>query len=341
MKILVIRISSLGDVILTTFTLRLIWQKFPNAHIGFLVSTEYAPALHFNPYIQNIIEYDKNLPFSKHIRNTLSIYSQSHYDVILDLQNNLRSRIYTIGKAKKIHRFDKRRLYKLSLVYLNKRQPYFEYIPILYKNSFPELINFDDGLGLELWTTNDKNGVYKPFYRQPKLRNVARVAIAPGAKHFTKRLPQKLVIQTIEQFLEKFNTEIFLIGGKSDASYCSEMVIDSTRVFNICGEFDVTGTAAFLDECDVVVSADSAVVHIASARQIPIVVVYGSTVPEFGFAPFRVPHEIVEMNDVSCRPCSHIGRSKCPLQHFNCMEKITSQKILEAVNNLITKPKSA
>ncbi len=334
MKILVIRLSSIGDVILSSFVLRLIRKKFPEAHIDFLVAKEYSRILQFNPHVQNILEYDKNLPFSKHIIGTLSLFNQFHYDITLDLQNNIRSRVFTLGKTERLFRFNKRRLYKLSLVHLKKRKANFEYIPLLYKNTFPDLVNFDDGLGLELWTPKDSNG-YIPFNRGPKLQNIGKVAIAPGAKHFTKRLPQKIAIQIVEQILDKFNAKVFLIGGIEDFSYCKELIIDSSRVFNLCGEFDIVGTGTFLDDCDIVISTDSAVVHIASARRIPTVVIYGSTVPEFGFAPFRVPYEIVEINNLKCRPCSHIGRSKCPLKHFDCMNKITSVMVIEAIEKLI------
>lgn len=336
MKILVIRLSSIGDIILSSFVLRLIKKKFPESQIDFLVAKEYAQILHYNPHIRNVLEYDKSLPFSKHIIGTLSLFNQSHYDITLDLQNNLRSRVFTLGKTERIFRFNKRRLYKLSLVHLKKRKTNFDYIPLLYKNTFPDLVDFDDGLGLELWTQKDSNG-YIPFTRKAKLQNIRKVAIAPGAKHFTKRLPQKIAIQVIEQILDKFNAKVFLIGGIEDFSYCKGLIIDSSRVFNLCGEFDVPETGAFLDNCDIIISADSAVVHIASARRIPTVVIYGSTVPELGFAPFRVPYEIVEINNLKCRPCNHIGRSKCPLKHFDCMNKITPRTVIEAIEKLIIK----
>lgn len=336
MKILMIRLSSLGDVILSTFALRLIRKKFPDAHIDFLVAKEYAQALRLNPHIQNVFEYDKSLPFSKHLLKTLSLFNQLHYDIILDLQNNLRSRVFALGKAERVFRLNKRRFYKLSLVCLKKRRVNFEHISLLYKNTLPYLIDFDDGLGLELWTSKDSNG-YVPFNKEKKLKNIQNIAIAPGAKHFTKRLTRKLATQIIKQILDKFDAKVFLIGGIEDFAYCKELVIDSARVFNLCGEFDVLGTAAFLDDCDLVISADSAAVHIASARKVPIIVIYASTVPEFGFTPFRVPYEIVEINNLKCRPCSHIGRSKCPLQHFDCMEKITPEIIFESIEKLIRK----
>jgi heptosyltransferase-2 len=336
MKILIIRLSSLGDVILSTFALRLIRKKFPDAHIDFLVAKEYAHVLRFNPNVQNVYEYDKNLAFSTHLFNTLSLFNQSHYDIILDLQNNIRSRVFSLGKSERVFRFNKRRFYKLSLVYLKKRKTNFVHIPVLYKNTLPDLANFDDGLGLELWTPKDSNG-YVPFNKKQNLKNIQKVAIAPGAKHFTKRLPQKIATQVVEQILYKYDAKIFLIGSTEDFSYCKELVVDSTRVSNLCGEFDVPGTGAFLDDCDIVISTDSAAVHIASARQIPTIVIYGSTVPELGFAPFRVPYEIVEINNLTCRPCSHIGRSKCPLKHFDCMNKITSGMVIEAIEKLTTK----
>jgi heptosyltransferase-2 len=338
MKILVIRLSSLGDVLLSTYLLRLLRNSFPNAQIDFLVAKEFAIVFKYNIRLNNVLLYDKSKSFASHIVSTLSINNPHHYDIIIDLQNNFRSRVFTWGKGTQIFRFDKRRLYKLRFVYLKKRTSAFKAIPILYAETFPEILLSDDGLGLELWTSKDRP-TYLPHSKTPRAF-FNKVAIAPGAKHLTKRLPLDKYIELVKLFQSKFGSEIYLVGGKEDTYLCEEISNRAQSVKNYSGRLDVIETAELLDEMGLVVSNDSAVVHIASARKVPVVQVYGSTVPEFGFIPFRTHYAIVENNNVSCRPCTHYGRAACPKNHFRCMMDISPLDIFKAAINLVETPTS-
>ncbi|MGB9771892.1 MAG: glycosyltransferase family 9 protein [Candidatus Kapaibacteriota bacterium] len=333
MKILIIRISSLGDVILSTYFIRLLRNEFPDAQIDFLVSNEFSIVFKYNPHINNLIIYDKTKPFFHHIIETLSINNPRHYDVIIDLQNNPRSWIYSFGKGTRIFRFNKRRVHKFKLVYLKKRNVKSRPIPILYAETFPDLLKFDDNLGLEIWTSKDDK-IYVPHTKQFTDLDLSKVGIAPGAKHFTKRLPPRKFVDLIRLLQKNFNSEIILFGGDEDFGICNEIIDRTEGVENLAGKTDVIETAEIIDSMGLVISNDSAVVHIASARKVPVVQIFGSTVPEFGFIPFRTPFAIVENNSIDCRPCTHFGKSRCPKQHFKCMEDITPEMILGAINRI-------
>lgn len=333
MKILVVRLSSLGDVLLSSFLVRLLRNAFPNSQIDFLVAKEFAIVFKHNPHINRIIEYDKSKPFPLHILETLSINNPNHYDILLDLQNNLRSWVYSWGKSTSIFRFNKRRFFKFKLVRLKKRTKDFLPIPILYAQTLPQILVYDDGLGLELWTTKDRE-YYLPHKKEIKKISLEKVGIAPGSKHFTKRLPLEKFIGLIEILRQNYNSKVFLLGGKDDEQECWEMASRFNFVANFAGKLDLIQTAELVDELDLVISNDSAVVHIAAARKVPVVQIFGSTVPEFGFIPFRVPYAIVENNNVECRPCTHFGRSRCPKRHFRCMNEITSLDIYYSIVNL-------
>lgn len=335
MKILLVRISSLGDVILTTHLPRLIKKKFPDAQLDYLVSKQYSQLLRYNPYISKVLEYDKSLPFTKHLLSMFSWFNQINYDYIIDLQNNPRSLIFTFGKSTAIYRFPKHRLTKLLMIYFKYRPNLIKSIPELYKDSIPFLRDFDDNYGLEIWTKKDfESGYYFPHTRSISPIALKKIAIAPGAKHFTKRLPVSIFKQLIENLLQEFECKIILLGGREDIDLAKELVIDTKLIENFVGEIDFISTAEILDDVELVVTNDSAVVHFASSRKIPVVQIFGSTVPEFGFTPYKVPFQIVELNDVKCRPCTHYGRLKCPRHHFNCMNKITPQKIFDAIMKL-------
>ncbi len=333
MKILIIRLSSLGDVILSSFVVRLVRNAFPNSTVDFLVASEFAEVFKYNPRITNLIVYDKSKPFLYHICNTLSIINPKNYDVIIDLQNNLRSWVYSLGKSSTIFRFKKRRLFKLLTVTFKKRAGDIRPIPVLYANSFPTLERYDDGLGLELWTTKDISE-YLPHNRNFNLNHIQRVAIAPGAKHFSKRLPLEKFIALVDLLQSNFSAEIYLIGGKEDQHICQSIAQRFRNVSNFAGKLSVVDTAELLDTVDFVISNDSSAVHIASARRRPVIQIFGSTVPEFGFIPFRTPFKIVENNSVNCRPCTHYGKSYCPKKHFRCMNEIAPEHIFDAVLEL-------
>ncbi len=329
MKILVIRLSSIGDVILTSFAVRLLRNKFPDAQIDFLVAKDFASLVQYNPRINNVLTYDKSKPFISHIFETLSIHNPNHYDIIIDLHNNLRSRVYTLGKGSAIYRFDKRRLYKLSLVWFKKRRREFQPIPILYKNTMPELCEIDDGLGLELWLPEERE-FYPPFTKKSDSNLCKRIIFSPFAKHETKSLTLEIASKLLKELLDETDYEVVLLGSKDDALKCKKLEI-SKRIVNICGETDLLEATRVVDSSDLVVSVDSSIVHIASARKVKVVVIYGSTVPEFGFVPFRVPYKIIENNDLNCRPCTHFGRSRCPKTHFRCMNGIDHEAIINAI----------
>lgn len=336
MKILVIRISSLGDVILSTYVVRLLRNAFPESQIDFLVANQFSQVFKYNPRLNNVIEYDKTKPFYFYLFETLSINNPIHYDVIIDLQNNLRSRIYSLGKGTNIYRFNKRRFFKFKLVYLKKRTNDYLQIPILYRDTIPNLNRFDDNLGLELWTEKDlSRGEYLPHKKKLQKINLGKIAIAPGSKHFTKSLPARKFVDLINLFRDRFNSQIILLGGNEDFDVCDRIARATPGVENLAGKTDLIRTAELIDEMDMVISNDSAMVHIASARKVPVVQIFGSTVPEFGFTPFRTPNAIVENNEVDCRPCTHFGKSRCPKGHFKCMEDITAEMILSAIERII------
>ncbi|HPI20655.1 MAG TPA: glycosyltransferase family 9 protein [Candidatus Kapabacteria bacterium] len=330
-SILFIRLSSIGDIILTTSLIRLIRSTFPNTRIDFLISKQFYEILKFNPYLSNIIIYDKLNSFSEINKKKKELASQlenGKYDLIIDLHNNNRSKHFRFHLGKKILKIKKNRLFKLCLVHFKKN---------IYnrKLSIPKLYfdtaNFDnslldDGIGLEIFLENE-------FEKKENIRK--KIAIAPGAFHFTKQWGIEKFAELINLIKCKYDFEIILLGGKSDKIICNE-ILERTNNFpqDFSGETSILKTTEILSSCDLLVTNDTGVMHIAAARQVPIVAIFGSTVTDFGFAPYRVKHKIIEV-DLKCRPCTHIGRSKCQRKHFNCMNLISAERVLEAVEEMV------
>jgi ADP-heptose:LPS heptosyltransferase len=337
-KILVIRLSSMGDVILTSHLIRILKKSYPEAQIDFAVSKQYSEIYKYNPNISNIFEYDKSLPNSKiiELRNEfLKSNGIEKYDLIIDLQRNIRSMNLRNGIYNKLVKVKKHRLNKLSLVYFkNGLMNPTKSIPEIYLESLSELGIKDDGKGLELWLPEEKDyDKYPPEIRNTN-KNIERIAIAPGAFHFTKRWLPEGFTGLIIKLKEKFNAEIILIGGKSDIEICGQIKSGvNFKVSDYSGSESIIETARLIDSCDLLITNDTGVMHIAAARQVPVVAIFGSTIAAFGFSPFRVPNIIIE-KQVPCRPCTHIGRDSCPKKHFNCMKLISAEDVIDGVNKL-------
>ena len=336
-NILVIRLSSMGDVILTTSLIRQIKHTYPDANLDFATSMQFSEIYRLNPHISNLIEYDKQgslkdiADLKKRIRQNLP---NGRYDVVIDLQKNLRTKIFRSGLGDSYLFVNKLRLHKLSLVYLKK--PLLKRvipIPELYRVAVSPLGIEDDGNGLEIWLPGESGSNYSPTIK--KDRQKLKIAIAPGAFHFTKRWQQEKFLELTNLLKNKFNAEIVLIGGKKDKDTTDWIKTKLNFDFEDYTESDsILRTAAAIDSTSLLVSNDTGVVHIAAARHVPVVAIFGSTVLEFGFMPYRVQHEIVE-KDVPCRPCTHYGLDKCPKVHFDCMNEISVNDVLKAVESIL------
>ncbi len=321
-KILVIRLSSMGDVVLTTPFIRVLRNNFPNAKIDFLLNIAFSEIYKFNPNIDNLILYNRKLSKSE-IKKERGIYLKENqidkYDIIFDLQNNRRSKAWSEGISDKIERVAKNRLHKLSLVYLKKPRLKSDFhIVNNYVKTASQLGVQTDNKGCEIYTSSD-NKTYIPNTKH-------LIAFAPAAQHFTKQWLPERFIELSDMLADKY--QIVLLGGTSDIDICS-FIAKRTHadVFDFSGSNSIIKTYQIAKQCSALVTNDTGVMHIASAAQIPIVAIFGSTVPALGFTPYKVKHSIVEVNNLSCRPCTHIGKKKCPKGHFRCMTDIDSTSV--------------
>lgn len=346
-SILIIRLSSMGDVLLATPLLRELRKRFPDARIDVCVNEEWSEIFRHNPHCTNVLAYKRSwsrAEFSSWkqgiVRSVTETTGSARYDWVLDLQRNNRSRHIRRGLGQSLRRIGKHRLHKLALVYLKSNfHSKTLHVTERYRKVASALDVQDDGQGLEFWL----RGEHVPQSRTETTEsNTLRIALAPGAHHATKRwLPERFAESALllaERFQrENKNCTIVLVGGKADVVLCAEVASLLTRkvsVENTSGSASLAETAELLDSCAALICNDTGVMHLASARGVPLVAIFGSTVPELGFAPFRVAHRIMQA-DVGCRPCTHIGRNSCPKGHFACMQLVTAGSVVEAAWKLL------
>jgi heptosyltransferase-2 len=334
-SILVIRLTSMGDVVLATPLLRQLRRTYPDARIDVAVADRFADVWANNPHVTivwpvpSVHASESGVDELKlEMLESLSGEWGGAYDLIVDLQHSLRSATLRRGLGSTVVRAPKHRMEKLAMVYLKRRPAVTTSIVNRYRSTVGHLGLAPDTDGCEVWLPEEH--AY-PSVR-PDLERM-RVAIVPGAHHATKRWPAVRYAE-LAASLVRSGREVVLLGGPSDVELCSAVAAASgVPVLRADGATSIEATVRMLDSCSCVVTNDTGVMHLAAARRVPVVAIFGSTVRELGFAPYGTPHRIVE-HDVACRPCSHIGRATCPKQHFLCMEGIAVSDVLRAVSEL-------
>lgn len=321
-KILIVRLSSLGDILLTTPFIRSLKNQYSNLTIDFLVKEQFEDAVKLNPYLSKTISVKNNYDvflLKQELKN-------NNYDLIIDLQNNFRSRKLTKGVASKIKRFKKPNLDKFLLVNfkINRLKDIIP-IPVRYSQV---ITNFElDNGGLELFIDE----TVKPTVDS----NKQLIGFCPGSVHKTKMWPENYFIE-LGKSLSKDNYQIILLGGKNDKEVCSGISKSIPGSLNLSNDNKLFETAANMKNCSLVICNDSGLMHTALAVDVPVISIFGSTVKEFGFAPYGGKSLVLENNSLSCRPCSHIGRSECPQKHFECMLKITPEYVYKKTKEFLS-----
>ena len=320
-KLLIIRLSSLGDVLLTTPLIRSIKKKNSLIQIDFVVRSEFAEIIQNNPNLFETYKYVNQKSDKQILINSLL---SKKYDLVIDLQNNLRSKEILKPLRCDILRFKKNNLKKFLLVHFKldylKDAPQ---IPVRYANASG--INELDYDGLDFYTENN------PDSRLHKTENY--IGLCPGAKHFTKRWPKEYFVELGKKF-ESANYKVVLFGGPEETQICYDIEIALRNVLNFCNK-SLLQVAADMKMCKAIYTNDSGLMHIASAVKVPVVAFFGSTVKEFGFYPYKAKSIELEIKNLSCRPCTHIGRNTCPKIHFKCMKEIRPELAFNSLNKLV------
>lgn len=336
-SILVIRLSSMGDVIVATPLVRQLRATYPDAQIDVAVAERFADVWRYNPRVNTVFAIPSTPASAARASMT-----DARYDLVVDLQCNSRSRALRASIiAGRTVRVSKHRLEKLALVYLKRRPAVVTPITERYRNALAGVPLVEDQDGPEVWleaTSHQQIGPLERYSVDSSKRSRflagSRIAVAPGAHHFTKRWPAEHFVELCKGLASQGATPV-LLGGIGDVELCASIAqAADCGVEDRSGAASVQDTTLVLDTCALIITNDTGVMHLATARRLPVVAIFGSTVGDLGFAPYGVPHTIVE-HDIACRPCSHIGRSACPRGHFLCMKAINADVVLGAAKELL------
>ncbi|HNE92972.1 MAG TPA: glycosyltransferase family 9 protein, partial [Chitinophagaceae bacterium] len=312
MKFLVIRFSSIGDIVLTTPVVRCLKQQVTNSEIHFLTKASFSTIVENNSYIDKVVLLNNNWD------ETILQLKQENYDYIIDLHHNLRT--LRIKKALKIKSFSYNKLniqkWLLTAFKINTLPPI--HIVDRYIETVKKIGVINDGKGLDYFIPE------KDCIKQndiPAQHQFGYIGIVIGAALNTKKMPVNKLID----LCSKIDFPIILLGGKEDKENGDTIAaIDTIKIYNACGKFNLNESADLVRKAKLIITHDTGLMHIAAAFKKPILSVWGNTIPSFGMSPYFGNNQITNLHyevKLGCRPCSKIGFNKCPKKHFKCMEQ--------------------
>ncbi|MGC8821499.1 MAG: glycosyltransferase family 9 protein [Desulfurella sp.] len=311
MNFCIIRLSSLGDIVLTTAFIEELKKKYPDSKIFYVTKKA------FIDLFKNIDFVDKVLDF-----NQIKCLKNIKFDAIYDLQVNLRSFLISNKLKGKVYRAPKHRLYRLKVLYKSR-------FPFNFIKDKKQKDIIEDYLSL----IGKKEGYPKLTCKKQKNKELI-IGIAPFAAWKNKIWPKQNFIELIELLDVAFTKKTFFIfGSKQEEILSKDFDKLPYNIKNYTGVLSLSELVNKIGLCDVFVTNDSGLMHIASACNIPIVAIFGPTVKEFGFYP-RTKSVIIE-KQLDCRPCHLHGGNVCKEGHFRCMKDIHPQEVFLAVKSLL------
>ncbi|NOX47672.1 MAG: glycosyltransferase family 9 protein [Chlorobi bacterium] len=322
-KILIIRFSSIGDIVLTTPVVRCLKQQLDEVDIHYLTKLQYRSLIEANPYINRIFTIKDK------IDEVLLELNNEDYDYIIDLHKNFRSQGVLFKLQKSSSTFKKANFKKWLIVNLKIDRLPDIHIVDRYLKAVEFLGIKNDGAGLDYFIP-EKDRV--EITSLPALFLDGYIGWAIGGNHNTKIYPVEKIIEVCQ----KIKSPVILLGGKEDYEKAEEIKkAVGERIFNACGKFNINQSASLVWQANKIVTNDTGLMHIAAAFKKEIISLWGNTIPGFGMYPYMPGFEnrsnILEVKNLKCRPCSKLGYKKCPKKHFDCMNRIDTAKLVQLI----------
>lgn len=324
-KILVIRFSSIGDIVLTSPVVRCLHEQVMGSEIHFLTKKAFAGFTETNPHIYKVYS------INKHVSEVIPELKAEHYDYIVDLHNNLRSWQVIAQLRKPFRSFTKLNLRKWLMVQFKyNRLPKVHIVDRYFDAAIAFGIK-NDGLGLDFFIPPSEK---VSISGMPSTFCDGYIGMVIGGKHHTKIMPADRVID----ICRLLHLPVILLGGPEDKERGEQIAnAKGVNALNACGIYSLMQSASLVRQATAIITNDTGLMHIAAAFQKPIVSVWGNTIPDFGMYPYLPKGRkqlVSEVKDLSCRPCSKIGFDKCPKGHFKCMLDQDVIAIAKFVNDL-------
>lgn len=332
-KFLIFRLSSIGDIILTSTLVRCLRKKFPDSTIDFIVKKQFKQLVEFNPDINNVFTIDTSEGF-KGIRELKKQLQKENYTYLFDIHKNFRSLYFSfLFGGEDVLKYKKNVLKRSLLVKLGID---------LFKDENPVFIRFlESAKSLDVTYDNNYTSFYIPEFKISSFKNISDklsfnttqpyVVFGPGASFKNKQWPTEYFIE-LANLLTNSDIQIAIVGGKSEQNIGEEICNKSTnkKIINFAGQLDLLESGVLLSKAKVCVVNDTGMLHMSEALDVPVIGLYGPTVKQFGYFPI-LPESIAVEVQLSCRPCTKMGKNTCPKGHFLCMKNIYPKSVFDKI----------
>ncbi|HMU43528.1 MAG TPA: glycosyltransferase family 9 protein [Ignavibacteriaceae bacterium] len=334
-RILVIQTAFIGDAILTLPMIQFLSNKFNNCSVDVLAIPSTAELFYSSPFVNKVFVIDKKNEHKSFwsVIKIAKIISTNNYTKIYSPHRSFRTALIVLfSKVKETIGFSNS---SFTHVYENV---------IEYRYDFHEVrrnlelagnkTNDTDWKILPIITPKDE--VRKKVEEVLSIKKINNfVAIAPGSIWATKRYPEEYFKKIID-YLINLNETVLLLGSQEDFNMCNSISNNSDKVINMAGELSLIESIELLKKAKLLICNDSAPTHLGMCADIPVLTIYCSTVPDFGFYPYNNKSQSIGINNLSCKPCGIHGHPICPLGHFNCGNNLLPENILPIINKILT-----
>lgn len=327
MKVLVIRFSSIGDIVLTTPVVRCLKKQLPDTEIHFLTKFSMHKVVASNPYIDKFYYLQDNWDLLMHE------LKDENYDCIIDLHHNLRTLKIKKALRVKSYSFNKLNIQKWLLTNFKINRMPDLHIVDRYMETLKSFSVQNDGRGLDYFIPKDEE---ISEHDLPYAQSAGYVGLVIGGAHATKRLP----VEKLSALCSQIEHPIVLLGGPEDRSNGDLIAAgDPVKIYNSCGKYALNESADLVRKAKLIITHDTGLMHIAAAFKKPIISIWGNTVTAFGMTPYygdaTIPNRVFEVKNLGCRPCSKIGYDQCPRKHFKCMNNINVSELAVQTMNML------
>ena len=322
-KILIIRFSSIGDIVLTTPVIRNLKLQGKDVELHYLTKKQNSGMLENNPYVDKVHTLDNSFD------DLIPELRAEQFNYIIDLHKNLRT--LRVKRKLKVESFSFNKVNMEKFLMVNFKIKNLPDIHIVdrYMETIKMFVEKNDMQGLDFFIP-EKDDV--DIHSLPDNFQSGYIAFAIGAQHSTKRLPDDKIIS----ICKKVDRPIVLLGDKNDDIVAKKITNTvGNNIYNACGKYNLNQSASLVKQAELVITHDTGLMHIAAAFKKRIISVWGNTIPQFGMYPYLAGEgsEIVEVKNLKCRPCSKIGFNSCPKKHFRCMNNIDEERIVQLSHN--------
>ena len=327
MKFLILRFSSIGDIVLTSPVIRCLKKKFPDAEIHYATKKAFHAILRHNPYISKIHLLEDS------VFTLIDQLKEQKFDYVIDLHHNQRTWLIKTMLGVTSSAFNKLNIEKWLMVNFKINRLPQQHIVDRYLETCKELDVKNDGGGLDYFISEEDEVDISAL---PAVFHKGYISWVIGAKQNTKQFPVAKIINA----LNKIDLPVVLMGGKEDMANAGLILsaVPGREIFNACGKYSLNQSASLVRQAKLVVTNDTGLMHIAAAFKKPVFSIWGNTIPAFGMGPYYGNSGVADSSrkfetlNLDCRPCSKLGYAKCPKGHFKCMNRINELEIAGQIN---------